>query len=191
MKKRMKSAPSCTLVLTRHRIVIQRHFLINFLQHIFEVIYITFHPEWFFFSFSTITDRVIFTIRNYTCSVLSWSISTKHHYQQTERFLSLTTNRVIFNFNFGTNSPLRQHFWQIVHTGSLAHDLTRRWNRIKMSSHNKGHRNHPISFQSKEAITGWILYATRNQPTQGLVYDTSSLGELLLQLYLLTKDPTF
>ena len=51
-----------------------------------------------------------------------------------------------------------------------------------MSSHNKGHRNHPISFLSKEAITGWILYATRNQPTQGLVYGTSSLGdhELLL-----------
>ena len=26
----------------------------------------------------------------------------------------------------------------------------------------------------------WILYATRNQPTQGLVYGTSCLGELLL-----------
>ena len=64
-----------------------------------------------------------------------------------------------------------------------------------MSSHNKGHRNHPISFLSKEAITGWILYPTRNQPTQGLVYGTSSLGdhELLLTALpkLLTKDPTY
>ena len=62
-----------------------------------------------------------------------------------------------------------------------------------MSSHNKGQRNHPISFLSNEAITGWILYATRNQPTQGLVYGTSSLGELLLTALpkQLTKDPAF
>ena len=59
-----------------------------------------------------------------------------------------------------------------------------------MSSKNKGHRNHPISFMSKEPITGWILYTTRNQPTQVLVYGTSSLGELLVTAILqqLTKD---
>ena len=43
-----------------------------------------------------------------------------------------------------------------------------------MSSHNKGHRNHSISFLSREPITGWILYATRNQPTQVLVYGTTT-----------------
>ena len=62
-----------------------------------------------------------------------------------------------------------------------------------MSSHYKGHRNHPISFLSRETITGWILYATRNQPSQVLVYGTSSLGELLLTAIpkQLTKDLTF
>ena len=45
-----------------------------------------------------------------------------------------------------------------------------RWNTIKKSLHNKGHRNHPTSFLSKKPITGWFLYATRNQPTQVLVY---------------------
>ena len=62
-----------------------------------------------------------------------------------------------------------------------------------MPSHNKGHRNHPISFLSKEPITGWILYATRNQLRQVLVYGTSTLGELLLTAIpkQLTKDLTF
>ena len=46
---------------------------------------------------------------------------------------------------------------------------------------------------SKQPVTGWILYATRNQPTQGLVYGTSSLSELLVTAIpkQLTKDPTF
>ena len=62
-----------------------------------------------------------------------------------------------------------------------------------MSSHYKGHRNHPISLLSRETITGWILYATRNQPSQVLVYGTSSLVELLLTAIpkQLTKDLTF
>ena len=64
---------------------------------------------------------------------------------------------------------------------------------MKISSHNKGHRNHPISFLSKEPITGWILYATRNQPTQVLVCGTGSPGELSFTAIpkQLTKDPTF
>ena len=46
---------------------------------------------------------------------------------------------------------------------------------------------------SKEPITGWILYATRNQPTQVLVCGTGSPGELLFTAIpkQLTKDPTF
>ena len=62
-----------------------------------------------------------------------------------------------------------------------------------MSSHNKGHRNHPISFVSKEPITGSILYATPNQPTQALVCGTGSPGELLFTAIpkQLTKDTTF
>ena len=61
-----------------------------------------------------------------------------------------------------------------------------------MSSHNEGHRNHPISFLPKDPITGWILYATRNQPTQVLVCGTGSPGELLFTAIpkQLTKDLT-
>ena len=64
-----------------------------------------------------------------------------------------------------------------------------------MSSLNKGHRNHPISFLCKEPINGWILYMLREINRLKLWFTaTSSLGELYLLTTIpkqLTKDPIF
>ena len=106
----------------RERIFIQRHFLMNFLLHIFEIIYITtlLSAEWFF-SLSTITEWFS-----------HFEIIHASPVGEVFRKTSLPTDRAFFYYsqrtewfsasNFGTNKRFRQNFREILYVGSLAHD---------------------------------------------------------------------
>ena len=62
-----------------------------------------------------------------------------------------------------------------------------------MSSLNKGHRNHPISFLFKEPINvGFCMRDELKSTYSSLVHGTCSLGELLLIAISkqLTEDPS-
>ena len=65
-------------------------------------------------------------------------------------------------------------------------------NRIKLSSHNTGQINHPISFLFKKPITSWF-WMLHEKHRLNFSYGTTSLGEPLLTAIpkQLVKDPEY
>ena len=154
--KKHEIAPSATLVSSRQRIVIQRHFLINFLQHIFEVIYITtLLPAWVIFFFILNNNRVIFTLRNYDVLVLSVKYFDKTSLPTDRTFFTAHNEPSVFQLQFWDKFAFKAKF-----LANRTLWITSSWpyKTLKQDQDvltlNKGHRNHPISFLSKEAITG-------------------------------------
>ena len=112
----------------------------------------------------------------------------------TERFSLLTTNRVIFRFKIlGQISLYGKIFGKSYTLDHYLMTLTLKQDQDLLTQQRSQKSSNQLRFLSKEPITGWILYATRNQPTQVLVCGTGSPGELSFTAIpkQLTKDPTF
>ena len=101
-----------------------RHFLNNSLKYISKksIRYnITSFPAWVIFN----NNRVVFTLRNYTCYFCPWILSQKKKLELTPNrhhgFLLLTRNRVIFaRVNFGTNYKKEQKCSDTCHKKALS-----------------------------------------------------------------------